>query len=60
MDGSWSHTWNASQAPEHIKKTYDRNFPLTVLIVNGGPECNEHIDIGDEQATTEAEKRSIH
>ena len=42
MDGSWSHRWNASTAPYDTKNTYDRDFPLTVLIVNGGPECNGH------------------
>ena len=59
MDGSWSHKWSASEAPESDKKIYNRDFPLTVLIVNGGPECNGHIDIGDENAHTKEEINSI-
>jgi hypothetical protein len=42
MDGSWSHKLNASGAVEDFIAIYDRPFPLTVLIVNGGPECNGH------------------
>ncbi|OGV18753.1 MAG: hypothetical protein A2X47_01000 [Lentisphaerae bacterium GWF2_38_69] len=44
MDGSWSKKLNQSKAPNEFKKIYDRDFPLTVLLVNGGPECDGHTD----------------
>ncbi len=44
MDGSWSEALH-NAAPADFKKIYDRDFPLTVLLVNGGPECNGKTDI---------------
>lgn len=44
MDGTWSQKLHDSNAPSSFRETYDRDFPLTVLIVNGGPECNGHTD----------------
>lgn len=42
MDGTWHDKVNDPEqdAPEEFLKTYDRDFPLTVLLVNGGPEAN--------------------
>ena len=50
MDGSWQKQLNESNAPEEFKDRYNRDFPVTVLLVNGGPECGPPIG--------SAEKRS--
>jgi Chitinase class I len=44
MDGSWHMRLNgpANNTTPQFVQTYDRGFPLTVLIVNGGPEGNHN------------------
>ena len=39
MDGSWHERLTASNPPNDFYDIYDREFPLTVLLVNGDPEC---------------------
>ena len=50
MDGSFSRkldeaTSSGGSVAGTFKKTYDLEFPLTILLVNGGPECNGNKNI---------------
>ena len=49
MDGSWQKKLNESKAPEEFISRYNRDFPVTVLLVNGGPECGTPISGVDER-----------